>query len=165
MPTSAVKSWMNRRWLKPTRQARSRTFTAATACSRASSATGIAPCRGGGQRRRRRSTSSSTANRFAGVAAVQSRSPRSTALRPPEAFEIDVAVGELLDGYAEAGDRAARSEVHADDRRVLERVDQEEFTIRPRDNRPGISATAVRVCRVVNPDLVVAEVDHQFDRT
>src|SRR5262249_19029367 len=83
----------------------------------------------------------------------------------PEAFEIDVRVGEFACRYAEDGDRAARSEVDADDRRVLERVDQEEVAVRSRDNRPRIPPRAVGVRRVVNPDLVVAEVDHQFDRT
>jgi hypothetical protein len=56
----------------------------------------------------------------------------------PEAFEIDVRVGEFAYRYAEDGDRAARSEVHADDRRVHERVDQEEVAVRSRDNRPRI---------------------------
>src|SRR5262249_24502534 len=78
--------------------------------------------------------------------------------------EIDVRVGEFACRYAEDGDRASRSEVHADDRRVLERVDQEEVAVRSRDNRPRIPPRAGGVGGVVNPDLVVTEVDHQFDR-
>src|SRR5262249_19982331 len=73
--------------------------------------------------------------------------------------------GDSARGYAEGGGRPARSEVHADDRRVHERVDQEEVAVRSRDSRPGIPPGAVGLRRVVNPDLVVAEVDDQFDRT
>src|SRR5262249_40020496 len=83
----------------------------------------------------------------------------------PEIFEGDVRVGEFARRYAEDGDRAARSEVHADDRRVLERVDQEEVAVRSRDNRPRIPPSAGGGGGVINPDLVVGEVDHQFDRT
>src|SRR5262249_29423582 len=60
---------------------------------------------------------------------------------------------------------AARSEVDTDDRRVLKRVDQKEVAVRARDNRARIPPRVGGVRRVVNPDLVVAEVDHQFDRT
>src|SRR5262249_59659748 len=84
---------------------------------------------------------------------------------PPEGFEIDVRVGEVARRYAEDGDRAARSKVHADDRSVHERVDQEEVAVRSRNNRPRIPLRAGGVGWAVNPDLVVAEVDHQFDRT
>src|SRR5262249_17266912 len=66
---------------------------------------------------------------------------------------------------AAEGVGGARWEVQGDDRRVHERVDQEEVAVRSRDNRPGIPPRVGGVRRVVNPDLVVAEVDHQLDRT
>src|SRR5262249_24095592 len=83
----------------------------------------------------------------------------------PEAFEIDVRVGEFDCRHAEDGGRAAWSEVHADDRCVHEWVDQEEVAVRSRDNRSRIPPTAIGMRRVVNPDLVVREVDHHLDRT
>lgn len=55
---------------------------------------------------------------------------------PPERFQIHMRVDELVCRYSEDRDRTARSEMHADDRRVLERVNQKALTIRPRDSRP-----------------------------
>src|SRR5262249_36157655 len=83
----------------------------------------------------------------------------------PEPSEIGVCVGEIVHRNAENGGRAARSEVNADERRMYERVDQEEVAVRPRDNRPRIPLNAAEVRWIENPNLVVAEVNDQIDRT
>src|SRR5262249_4854095 len=63
------------------------------------------------------------------------------------------------------GDRATRSEVYADDRRVHERVDQEEVAVKSRDRRRGIPPRAGGVGGDVRPELVAREGDDQLDRT
>src|SRR5262249_11933652 len=66
--------------------------------------------------------------------------------------------------YAEEREGPARPEVDARDRGVLRRVDHEVPAVGPGDNRPGQPPAATGVRRVVDPDLVIAEVDHQLDR-
>jgi hypothetical protein len=83
---------------------------------------------------------------------------------PPEGFEIDVRVGQFAGGDAEERGRPARPEVDAHERRVLRVVAHEEPAVGPGDDRPGVPPAAVGARGIMDPDLVLAEVDHQLDR-
>lgn len=57
-----------------------------------------------------------------------------------------------------------RLEVHADDRRMLRRIDDEETIVRSGHHSAGVACESIAVERIVDPKLVLAKVEDQFCR-
>ncbi len=82
----------------------------------------------------------------------------------PHGVQVEVRVRETAGRDAEERRGPARSEVHPHDRRVLERVDDEEAAVRAGDDRAG-QAPAALLVGVVDPELVLVEVDDELERS
>lgn len=82
----------------------------------------------------------------------------------PERRQVDVGIRQRAGGYAEDRGGAAWPEVHPHHRRVLHRVDDEHAGICPRSDDAGISSGGRRVGGIINPHLIVAQVDDELDR-
>jgi hypothetical protein len=83
--------------------------------------------------------------------------------RVPEVGQIHVGVAQLYGGEAEEGVRATRPKVHADDIGMYQGIDYEVTAVGAGDNGSGELSTTVRIRRIVDADLVIAQVDDKLD--
>jgi hypothetical protein len=82
----------------------------------------------------------------------------------PEGVEVHMRISQFIHG-AKKRKGSAGFEVDAHDRRVLCRINRKAGSVRPRDDGPGKPAATVELNGIVNPNLIVDEVEHQLNRT
>src|SRR5215469_7630334 len=72
-------------------------------------------------------------------------------------------VGQFISQYAEKRKRASRLKMHAHNRRLFPGIGNKESVVRTGNNSPGEISTSIGVGSLVDPELIVAEVENEFE--
>src|SRR5262249_11779585 len=88
--------------------------------------------------------------------------PQQTGRRSPKCFQIDVSVGEIACRESEKRKSAARFEVNPDDKGFFR--GREAAPMRTRNDRTGKAGAVFKTVGVVKPQLVLPEIDYEFER-
>ena len=72
-------------------------------------------------------------------------------------------VAQFTDGHLKNRERSARAEMHAENRGVFARVNDEGFSINAGNDCLRKPPATFRSFRIVNANLVFMKIDHQFD--